>query len=89
MVVVRTPIQTGDRHRSRTDKAEAEKDTEETGEMGTSRIGERAETTDSVEETGVVAEFMGTPPFSHTTNTDRGNSVENMPTMTEVDRLEG
>ena len=76
------------RHSSITYAAEAEKYTAETGETGTTRFGGQAETTDSEEETVGIVGVTGTPPNSHTPNTDSGNSAENTPTVTEVSRLE-
>ena len=49
-----THIQTGGIEISRTEAVEAEKDMEDTGETGTSRVRVRAEMTYSSEETGLV-----------------------------------
>ena len=88
VAVVGTHIQTGGRHSSITDAVGAEKYTAETGETGTSRIGGRADTMEKSEETVLVAKVMVKHPTSHTPNTDSGNSSVNMPTATEVGRLE-
>ena len=63
-VVAGNTIKMGGRYSRITNTAEAEKDTVETGEMGIARTGGQEETIDSVEETGVVAEVMGTQQIS-------------------------
>ena len=87
MAAVGTTSGTIGRESSRTDAVEEEIDTAETGEMGTARTGVKAETMDSGEGTGGVAEIIGTHPNSPTSKIYSGNSANNMSTAREVGRF--